>query len=211
MSITAIVPIKQHSYRLPGKNFIDFCGKPLYQWVVDAALETRTIDKVYVSSSWIEFKDKLYKVYGDKVGFIHRPAALNHVELMEVMKHAATEVGQEGDIFIQLTPTKPLTRSLDLSRFIDTFKTKKLNSLFQVQEIKESVDWEYKSGTDKGKVHIKSCAMAKMFDYNTLINAKQGTWGFGEKHYDVVVPNYHIEIDTLEDFKIAEALKLGGF
>ena len=211
MSIIAIVPIKEKSFRLPGKNFLDFCGKPLYRWVVDAALATSLIDRVYISSSWDEFKDEIKKVYGGKVWWVERPDDLNHVELMEVMQHAGKLVGKEGDIFMQLSPTKPLTSSKDLEEYILTFLEGKYDSLSQVQAIKTAVDGEYKEATDKGKMHFMSCATAKMWEYNTLRHAKKGTFGIGERHHYLTIAPYHIEIDTEEDFRIAEALKRVGF
>lgn len=211
MKTVAIIPIKQHSSRLPNKNFNDFCGKPLYQWVVDSALETKEIDEVHISSSWEEFRSEVKKRYGGRVSWIQRPDYLNNVELMEVMQHAAHLIGEEGDIFIQLAPTKPLTSSYHLKRFINEFKNGEYDSLFQIQEITESINWKYKSATQNGKINFKSCAMAKIWDYTTLKNAKKGTWGFGENHCDLFVEKYHIEIDDIKDYQIAKALKEAGY
>ena len=39
--VIALVPIKDHSERVKGKNFRDFCGKPLYYHII------HTLDRVY--------------------------------------------------------------------------------------------------------------------------------------------------------------------
>ena len=37
--ITAIIPIKHNSTRVPGKNFRDMNGKPLYFYIIDTLLK----------------------------------------------------------------------------------------------------------------------------------------------------------------------------
>ena len=34
----ALLPMKGHSERVPGKNVRDFCGKPLFRWILDTLL-----------------------------------------------------------------------------------------------------------------------------------------------------------------------------
>ena len=37
--LVALLPIKGHSERVPGKNFRAMAGKPLYRWMLDTLLE----------------------------------------------------------------------------------------------------------------------------------------------------------------------------
>ena len=46
MKIYAIIPIKHHSSRVPGKNFKIMNGKPLYYWILDTLLSCDKIDKI---------------------------------------------------------------------------------------------------------------------------------------------------------------------
>ena len=203
-SIIAILPIKKISKRLPNKNFKMFHGKQLYEWALEACLTSKLIDETYISCSE-DIKESRAK-------WIRRPETLNgDVELMEVMKHALETIGKEGDVFIQVQVNKPLIKSEQIDKFIQTFQDQKLNTLFQVQKINQSINWKYKSNRNDGKFNFKSCALAKIWDYETLKNAKIGTWGFGDKHLNYIVGNHHIEIDTQEDWDIAMALKRAGF
>ena len=45
-SYIAIIPARGGSKRLPNKNILDFCGKPLIRWTIDYALECNSISKV---------------------------------------------------------------------------------------------------------------------------------------------------------------------
>jgi len=48
--LAALLPLKAHSERVPGKNFRPFCGKPLFQWILDALLATRDIDLIVINT-----------------------------------------------------------------------------------------------------------------------------------------------------------------
>lgn len=48
--VTAIVPIKEHSSRLPGKNFRDFNGRPLYHWILDTIESVEEIDRLIINT-----------------------------------------------------------------------------------------------------------------------------------------------------------------
>lgn len=211
MSVIAIIPIKSDSKGIPMKCYRQFNGRALWHWAYGAAEGCLMIDKIYVSSSdkWIV---RAGGFDSPRLGFIERPEELNgDTELLDVMKHAVAQIGVPGDIFVQVQPSKPLTKPSDLLMLIKHFQNNKLNSLFTVQEIKTAVNGEYKQAKQLGKKNFKSCAIAKIWDYETLMTAKSGTWGKGEKHEDFFIDQRHIEIDDELDFRIAEALMKAGF
>lgn len=46
----ALLPMKANSERVKGKNFRDFCGKPLFRWMLDTLLEVDEIDRVVINT-----------------------------------------------------------------------------------------------------------------------------------------------------------------
>ncbi len=46
----ALLPMKANSERVVGKNFRDFCGKPLFRWVLDALLSVDEIERVVINT-----------------------------------------------------------------------------------------------------------------------------------------------------------------
>ena len=46
----AIIPARGESKRLPQKNLLDLCGKPLIAWSIEAGLKSKYIDNLAVSS-----------------------------------------------------------------------------------------------------------------------------------------------------------------
>ena len=48
--IICIIPARGGSVRLPHKNIVDFLGKPIIAYTIDAALQTSIFDRVVVST-----------------------------------------------------------------------------------------------------------------------------------------------------------------
>ena len=48
--ILAIIPARYGSVGIPRKNTIDFCGKPLIQHTIEAAMKSKFIDEIIVTS-----------------------------------------------------------------------------------------------------------------------------------------------------------------
>ena len=50
MKVVGVIPSRWASTRLPGKSLVDICGKPLVQWVVEAAGRASLIDELLVAT-----------------------------------------------------------------------------------------------------------------------------------------------------------------
>ena len=44
MKLVALVPMRHHSQRVPGKNYRELAGKPLYQHIITTLLAVPAID-----------------------------------------------------------------------------------------------------------------------------------------------------------------------
>lgn len=49
-NLVALLPIKCHSERVPGKNFRLFGSRPLFQWIIDTLLSINEIDKIVINT-----------------------------------------------------------------------------------------------------------------------------------------------------------------
>jgi hypothetical protein len=122
----AIIPVKVWGSKgLPGKFEMIMAGKPMWQWVTEAAIDCNYIDEVYMTGNKKEHKEfypRVKPMY-PKVKWITRPETLqkNGVELLEVMQYCLKKVGKKGDVFIQLQATKPMTTSKLLNEIINKY------------------------------------------------------------------------------------------
>ena len=69
--ILAIIPARGGSKRIPKKNIIDFQGKPMIAWTIEAALESEVFNKVIVSTD-DELISNVSKQYGASVPFLRK-------------------------------------------------------------------------------------------------------------------------------------------
>ena len=57
MSVIAIIPARGGSKRIPRKNLIEFNGKPMIQWTIEAAIKTKIFDDIFVSTDDMEIAE----------------------------------------------------------------------------------------------------------------------------------------------------------
>lgn len=48
--LVALLPIKANSERVPGKNFRNFAGRPLFHWILDALISVEAIDRIVINT-----------------------------------------------------------------------------------------------------------------------------------------------------------------
>lgn len=111
-SVLAIIPARANSKRIPGKNKKLFLDKPLIHWTIDAALKSRIITDVVVSTDDEEILQDS-EVYKD-VHFVRRPKelALDDTPGIAPILHFMESVTQKYDFIVLLQPTSPL-RTVD--------------------------------------------------------------------------------------------------
>ena len=116
-NIVALVPMRHHSQRVPGKNYRPLGGKPLYQHVIETLLACPEIDRVVVDT------DSPPIVAGLKADFpqilvIQRPENLRAAEIPmnEILAYDTSQV--EADFYLQTHSTNPLLRAETVSRAI---------------------------------------------------------------------------------------------
>jgi len=78
--IAAIVPMRHNSERVPGKNYRDFAGKPLYHRVLDSLLACDAISQVVIDTDSPTILEDAAKHY-PKVTLFERPENLRAGEI----------------------------------------------------------------------------------------------------------------------------------
>ena len=122
--ILALIPARGGSKGIPHKNIIPVAGKPLIRYTIDAALQSRYIDFVLVSTDDEEIA-RVAKACGAQVPFL-RPAVLaaDTSRTVDAVIHAAETLKQRGETFdslVLLQPTSPLRTAEDIDGAIEKF------------------------------------------------------------------------------------------
>ncbi len=148
-NIIAVIPARGGSKRIPGKNIINFCGKPLLAWSIEQVKASSKISSLYVSTDNEEIVS-VAKQYGAKV--INRPKEIAGDEATseEALKHAINEIRKENsskiDYVVCLQATSPLRETGDIDNAIETIQRENADSLFSAAEIGDFLIWREREG-----------------------------------------------------------------
>lgn len=94
----AIIPARGGSKRIPRKNILDFCGKPMIAWSIEAAKKSAVFDRILVSTDDPEIRE-IALAWGAEVPFERPPELANdQAGTLPVIRHAV-EWLKENDTF----------------------------------------------------------------------------------------------------------------
>ena len=136
MNIVALVPMRHHSQRVPGKNYRPLAGKPLFHHIIGTLLAVPEINEVVVDTDSDEVMDGL-KRHFPSVKIINRPAALraDDVPMNDILIHDTNQV--QAAFYLQTHSTNPLLKAETISKAIQLLLTHYPNkdSLFSVTRL----------------------------------------------------------------------------
>ena len=141
----AIIPARGGSKGVPKKNIRNLGGKPLILWTVEAALASKHVDRVILSTDDPEIVE-VCRGTGVEVPFM-RPAELAGDTSLAIdnyiytIKRLASEFEQKHDDFIVLQPTTPLRNADDIDGAIGLFSEKDADSVISCVELDHPTGW----------------------------------------------------------------------
>ena len=143
MTLLALIPARGGSKGIPRKNIRLFCGKPLLQWSIDAALASACVDQVVVSTDDSEIAD-LAKAGGAEVPFL-RPAELatDRASGIAPVLHALEHLPRVSDVLL-LQPTSPLRTSADIEAIVALRQQAGCESAVSLTPSAKHPAWMYK-------------------------------------------------------------------
>jgi CMP-N-acetylneuraminic acid synthetase len=118
--IAALVPMRHHSQRVPGKNYRPLAGKPLYQYIIETLLSVRQISTVVVDTDSEPVMHGLRQNF-PQVVILPRPQNLcaDTTSMNEILLYDTSMV--EADFYLQTHSTNPLLRPETITEAIQTF------------------------------------------------------------------------------------------
>jgi CMP-N-acetylneuraminic acid synthetase len=119
-SFTAIVPMRQESERVPGKNYRSFCDRPLYHRIIQTLLAVPLVSSVVIDTDSPVIMTDAAQVFPG-VTILIRPEHLRggDVPMNDVLIHTVSRL--EGDLFLQCHSTSPLLKAATITRAIERY------------------------------------------------------------------------------------------
>lgn len=214
MGVTAFIPAKMTSRRLPRKNMALLCGQPLIYYSIEAAKKTRNIDDIVVSSEAPEVLDYA-RAQGAKIHDRNHNLSAHHIRAVDVIRNWYEMSETKPDKVVLLQPTHPLRLPGDLDRALDQFAHSDADCLFAVKpedvllgqmENGEFLP-EYTLPRNKAKepARYRNTGSFYIFDPQRTFLGKHS---FGQKISGYVLENaeFEIDIDHPADMRLAEAM-----
>jgi CMP-N-acetylneuraminic acid synthetase len=135
MKIQALLPMKEHSERVPFKNIRRFAGKPLFYHVLETLLRSRHVNSATIDTDSRTIAELAGRF--DRVRIIRRPESLRGdlVSMNEIIAHDMKLVS--GEHFLQTHSTNPLLTVETLNRAIEEYfsRLSEYDSLFSVTRL----------------------------------------------------------------------------
>jgi CMP-N-acetylneuraminic acid synthetase len=206
-SLVALVPMRHHSQRVPGKNYRPLAGKPLFHHILETLLSVPEISQVVVDTDSEPVMDGLRQHF-PQVVIIQRPEDLraNDVPMNDILLYDTAQV--PADFYLQTHSTNPLLRPETISRAIETFlgAYPEKDSLFSVTR------WQTRLYDQHGvainhdpTVLIQTQDLPPVYEENSCLYlfTRQNLL---ERHHRIGVNPILFEIDAAEAWDIDEEL-----
>lgn len=155
--ILCVIPARGGSKGIPKKNIIDFGGKPLLAWSIEAALNCKLLDKVIVSTENAEIA-QIARAYGAEVPFLRSIELAGddvhavHV-VLDVLEWLENNEKYFPDAVVMLLPTSPLRTSEDILNAINIYYGMKAKAVISVSDLaKYLTNLRYLNGNKLEKV-----------------------------------------------------------
>jgi CMP-N,N'-diacetyllegionaminic acid synthase len=222
--VLAVVAARGGSKGVPRKNVLPVAGRPLLAWSLQAARESRYVDRVIVSSEDAEIL-ALAGSFGADVPFTRPPElARDDTPGIEPVLHAVSAL-QGFDIVVLLQPTSPLRTSSDVDACLERLEASAAPSCVSVCEAECHPYLTYglsDGGALRGFVTDRSVSNLRRQEFpfacrlNGAVYAARISWLVAARSFvsagtvGYVMPQERsLDIDTREDMALAEVALSG--
>lgn len=215
--VLAIVVGRGGSKGLPRKNVRELAGKPLIAWSIEAAASSRLVDRTIVSTDDPEIAD-ISRRWNGEVPFL-RPAEMANdtAPIIDAILHATDNIAEKYRYVVLLQATSPLRLGSDIDgALIHCGKLKAPSCISIVQAPKAR--WTMEMDT-MGRLVLppdittRRQDLPETYQPNGAIYIAELEWL--RRHRDfyapeavgyVMPPERSVDIDTMLDFRMAQAL-----
>ena len=219
MQVTALIPARKGSKGIKKKNIKEFCGKPLIQWTLNSALESKYIDQVIVSTDCDQIASLAVKS-GAEVPYIRPPnLSSDTANMIDVVLDLLNKFPKIEDLLL-LQPTSPLRDINDINGIIEERQKYKSESAVSIVRSSNHPSLMFKLDK-KNKLtsflkkfkHVNRQSLEQTFSLNGAMYLATRTFLFREKSFIgddtlgyLMPPERSLDIDNSFDWSLGEFL-----
>lgn len=139
--VTALISMKGHSSRVPGKNIRPLAGKPCCYWIIAELIKAARIADVMVETDDDGIEATVRADFPD-ITILRRPDALkgDFVSMNPLIEHHMAN--SDAEVFLQTHSTNPLLRAATIDAAVEAyFEPGDHDSLFAVSALHTRLYW----------------------------------------------------------------------
>ncbi|MBN23192.1 MAG: 3-deoxy-manno-octulosonate cytidylyltransferase [Bdellovibrionaceae bacterium] len=137
MKVVAIIPARYESSRFPGKPLASLCGRPMIQWVVERARQSKKIDQVVVATDDQRIVTAVEQL-GEKAVMTPSDLASGTDRVAYVSKSF------DADFYINLQGDEPLLNPASIDRAVDFLQKNSFDVVTLMTKLRTQQDLESK-------------------------------------------------------------------
>ena len=215
-----IIPARSGSKRLKNKNIKKFNGRPIISYAIKIARSSKLFTKIIVSTDSKKISN-IAKKYGAEVPFLRSKKLSNdYASTSDVLIDCIKKISSKKTEFhFCLYPTTALISKMDLIKAYKKIKKQKANLLIAITDFESNPHRALKLINNRINFNIKKYAKYRTQDLPNLYRDSGSFYNFKTESlikYKGKLDNnstfYHldrnkaVDIDNIEDFKLAELL-----
>ncbi len=216
IKIAALVPMRHHSQRVPGKNYRLLAGKPLFHHIIETLKAVTEIDVIIVDTDSEPVMAGLRAHFPDVV-IINRSEHLREDDrpMNDILLYDTEQV--QADFYLQTHSTNPLLRSETVSSAIRAFLEAypAHDSLFSVTRWQTRLYDRHGAAINHNpKELLQTQDLPPVYEENSCIylftreNLLKHNHRIGPQPMMFEIPALEaVDIDEESDFQIADVLK----
>jgi CMP-N-acetylneuraminic acid synthetase len=217
IKITALVPMRHQSIRVPEKNYRLLAGKPLYSYILQTLLNCPEISQIAVDTDSPVLAEGITRNF-PQVKIIDRPENLraDTVPMNDILLYDCGLI--KADMYLQTHSTNPLLKTESITGAIQAFlaKREQYDSLFAVTKLQTRL-WDASGkplNHDPG-ILLRTQDLPPVFEENSciylfngqILAERRNRLGYKPLMYEISADEAW-DIDDELDFEVVESLML---
>jgi CMP-N,N'-diacetyllegionaminic acid synthase len=223
LTIVGIITARGGSKGIPGKNLIPIRGRPLISYTIEAALDSKVLDRIIVTTD----DEKIAEVsrqFGAETPFV-RPANLSgdwdpsYPVVVHALEWMAENEGYYPDYMMLMQPTSPMRIAEDIRNAVAIARDKDADGVISIYEPKQHPKWMFELDED-GRFadfdpHERELSRRQSLEPRYMLNGSiylvkravimsQDNF-YTSQTYALVMPRERsIDIDSIHDARVVE-------
>ncbi len=214
-NIVALVPMRHHSQRVPGKNYRILAGKPLFHHILETLLEVKEISKVVIDTDSPDIREGVAQKF-PSVDVLERPEHLraDDIPMNEVLLYDTSRY--PADLYLQTHSTNPLLTSASVRSAVKFMQANYpvYDSLFSVTRVQRRLyDALARPLNHNPNILLQTQDLPPVYEENSCIYIfsrdtieKRRTRIGDRPHMFLLNPEEAWDIDDEMDFRIADLM-----